>query len=218
MRIALTGGTGNIGEGIALRLADSHEIVIGSRFEEKAEEKAEEYLNHLDGEGVPVRGMTGAVNRQAVDSSELVVLTVPYRFLGDLLDDVIPALSDQVVVSPVVPMERRGNEFVYAEVDTSAAEEVESAVPDGCPVISAFHTLSAIRLKDVSAELSLDVVICGDDGDAKNTVFDLVEDMDNLAPWDGGSLRASALAESVTPLLLNLGSMNSRPNLGVRFV
>lgn len=218
MRIALVGGTGNIGEGLALRLADIHEVVVGSRFPEKAEEKAEEYRRHLAEEDVKVEGLRGAVNRDAVEGSDVVVLTVPYRYLDETLDEVSYVLSDQLVVSPVVPMDRRDDEFVYTGTEMSAAEEVAGSVPGSCSVVSAFQTLSAVRLREVSEEMALDVVVSGDDEDAKSTIFGLVEEMDNLTPWDGGSLRTSRLVESLTPLLVNLGAKNSRSNLGVRFV
>lgn len=218
MRIALIGGTGNIGEGLALRLGDAHEIVVGSRYEDKAEERAAEYRQHLEEEGVEVVAVEGMVNPDAAESADVVVLTLPYEYLRDALEELVPRLEDQVVVSPVVPMAREGGEFVYAGSGESAAEEVRGLVPESCPVVSAFHTLSAVRLREVSRDISLDVVVSGDDEDAKETVFGLVREMDDLTPWDGGSLRSSRLVESLTPLLLNLGSINSRSNLGVRFV
>lgn len=217
MRIALIGGTGNIGEGLALRLAHTHEIVVGSRYEEKAGERAEKYRSHLDEEGVHYSGVSGAVNREAAAESDVVVLTVPYRFLEDTVDDIRTVLDEQLVISPIVPM-RKDDEFEYAAGELSAAEEVAELVPEGCPVVSAFQTLSAVRLKKVARDISLDVVVSGDDEDAKETVFGLVEQMDNLTPWDGGSLAMSRLVESLTPLLLNLGVKNGRSNLGVKFV
>lgn len=218
MRIALIGGTGNIGEGLALRLAHAHEVVVGSRYEEKARDRAEEYREHLSEEGVEPAGLTGMGNGEAAEGSDVVVFTVPYRFLESAAKDVAASLDDQVVVSPVVPMERDDGEFGYTAGDASAAEELESMVPESCPVVSAFHTLSAVRLKRVARDISLDVVVSGDDEAAKDAVCGLVEDMDNLTPWDGGSLGTSRLVESLTPLLLNLGALNDRSNLGVKFV
>ncbi|MFC6754995.1 NAD(P)-binding domain-containing protein, partial [Halorubrum tibetense] len=115
MDIAILGGTGDIGEGLALRLAadTSHEVLIGSRDAEKAETKAEEYTTELDSRGLD-REVTGFENVAATERADIVVLAVPPYHVGDTVEAVADALdAGDVLVSPATGMKRDDDGFHY---------------------------------------------------------------------------------------------------------
>lgn len=216
MRIALIGGTGNIGEGLALKLAERHEVIVGSRFEEKAEKCARDYEEFLKKCGIEANCRC-AINEEAAKGCDLAILAIPYRHLEDTLDELAEPLDGKTVVSPCVPMEWIDGEMIYTGFERSAAEEVAEALP-GSSVVSAFHSLSAPRLKGVPIEVEMDVVVCGDDDGAKAQVVEVIEGIEGLNPRDGGSLRASRMVEAITPLLINIGERSGGQGLGIRFV
>jgi NADPH-dependent F420 reductase len=220
MQIALLGGTGDIGEGLALRLArdTSHEIVIGSRNAEKANEKADEYGTTLDDHGADT-AIEGRVNAQAAAGADVVVLSVPAYHLADTVDDVAGELTDAVLVSPAVGMGRDEAGFHYNPPGVGSVTELAAqSAPDGVPVVGAFHNLAAGRLANLDASLDWDVPVVADDESAKETVSALTAEVDGLRPLDAGTLSNAAEVESLTPLLINLAANNDGlHDLGVKF-
>lgn len=222
MRIALLGGTGDIGQGLALRWAydTDHEIRIGSRDDERGEAKAEEYETELLSRGRD-REIAGGGNEAMTESADVVVLSIPPYYAADTVEAVADALDDgAIVVSPAVGMERDddGN-FRYAPPPAgSVTEHVAAAVPGRATLVGAFHTLPADRLANLDAELGFDTLLVGDDGDAKRTIADLAEQIVGLRAVDAGGLANSAGVESVTPLLINIARNNEgMHDLGVEF-
>ena len=220
MRIALLGGTGDIGEGLALRWAydTHHEVVVGSRDPERARSKAEEYETELDSRGVD-RKVTGFANEMAADRGDVVVLAVPPYHVTDLVADVADSLDDSILVSPAVGMSRDEAGLHYNPPGAgSVTELVADVAPDDVPVIGAFHNLSADRLANLDLELDLDTVVVGDDTDAKETVAELTKRIEGLRPLDGGGLANAAEVEGITPLLVNLATFNDgMHDVGVKF-
>ncbi|WP_049995861.1 NADPH-dependent F420 reductase [Halococcus sediminicola] len=221
MRIALLGGTGNIGEGLALRWAQDtdHEIVIGSRNAEKGMTRARDYRNRLSEHGVEA-DLSGTSNTGAAAGSRVVVTSVPPAYAADTIEAVRDDLADKaIVVSPAVGMVRDETGFHYDAPEAgSIAETVAAATPDGVPVVSAFQNLAAGALTDLSNELNLDVVISGDDAEARNVLKKLAEEINGLRALDAGALANSAEIESITPLLINLAMYNDgMHDLGIQF-
>ncbi|MDS0477261.1 NADPH-dependent F420 reductase [Natrinema sp. 1APR25-10V2] len=221
MEIALLGGTGDIGQGLALRWArdSDHSVVIGSRDADKAEQKANEYYSALKQTGV-TPDIAGYSNETAADSAEVVVVSVPPEYAPQTVETVAPVLGeDDVLVSPAVQMSRDASGFHYDPPETgSVAEVIDRAAPDDVPVVSAFQNLAAGALSDLENELEADVVVTGDDSEAKQTVTALAEDIDGLRALDGGPLANTGVVESVTPLLINLAMNNDgMHDIGVRF-
>ena len=221
MRIALLGGTGDIGEGLALRWGrdTDHEVLVGSRDPERARDAAARYEAEIAGRGVE-RSVGGFANAMAADRADVVVLAVPPEFVVDTVEAVADRLDgDDVVVSPAVSMRRTPAGFRYdPPAAGSTTKAAAAAVPEGVPVVGAFHSLAAGRLADLDAALGLDVPVVGDDPDAKATVRRLAEEIDGLRALDAGGLDAAAEAESVTPLLVTLAVNNKGlHDLGVRF-
>lgn len=213
MRIALLGGTGNLGKGLAMRFALlGHEILIGSRREEKANSKADEYRREVGG-GLNIKGM---VNEDAAKNCEIAFLTIPWEHAIETARMLRHVLSGKIVVSPLVPMKRSGDIFVYAS-STSAAEMVASTLQESV-VISALHTIPATRFANLRERFDWDVPVCGDDEEAKKLVMDLISQIDGLRALDAGPLSNSRLVESITPLILNLVHKNRIPEAGVKFL
>jgi NADPH-dependent F420 reductase len=221
MRIALLGGTGDIGEGLALRLArdTDHGVVVGSRDASKARTKAEEYADELDSHGVDA-GFEGYENARAVENADLVVLTVPPYHVVDTVEAVADSLpSDAVLVSPAVGMDRHDGGFDYDPPGVgSVTALVAEAAPGAVPVVGAFHNLPADRLAALDADLGIDTLVVGDDDDAKAAVRAVGAGIDGLQVLDAGPLANAPVVESLTPLLIDVAMHNEGlHDLGVRF-
>lgn len=221
MEIALLGGTGDIGEGLALRWArdTDHSIVVGSRDPEKAEQKADEYESRLADRGVS-RSVAGYGNEEAASMAEIVVVSVPPQYAPDTVETVAAGLSaDDVLVSPAVNMDRDAAGFHADPPEAgSVAQEIAAAAPEDVPVVGAFQNLAAGALTDLDNDLDYDVIVNGDDADAKATVTDLAEEIEGIRALDGGPLALSALVENITPLLINIAMNNDgMHDLGVKF-
>ena len=221
MRIALLGGTGDIGQALALRWArdTGHEILLGSRDPEKARTKAEEYETELDSVGVE-RDVKGFANEMAADRADVVVLAVPAFHVRDLVESIADRIEEaDVVVSPAVGMDRDDEGFHYKPPKAgSVTRLVADAAPDGVPVVGAFHNLSADRLANLDVELDLDTLVVGDDEDAVETVVQLSDQIEGLRALKAGGVANAAEVESVTPLLINLAMENEgMHDVGVKF-
>ncbi|WP_423751047.1 NADPH-dependent F420 reductase [Salinirarus marinus] len=221
MRIALLGGTGDIGEGLALRWAfhTNHEVVVGSRDPERARTKAEEYETELSSRGVDAK-VNGFANEMAADRARVVVVAVPAYHVSDTIETVADKLDEgDVLVSPATGMKRDDEGFHYHRPNAGSVTQLAvDAAPAGVDVVGAFHNLAAGRLADLDAELGIDTLLVGDDRDAKETVRLLAEDIDGLRALDAGSVANAPEVEALTPLLVNVGRNNEgMHDLGVRF-
>ena len=221
MRIALLGGTGDIGAGLALRWAHDtdHELLIGSRDPERARAAAERYTEAVADRGGEAT-VKGFDNAMATDRADVVVLGVPPYHVADTVEAVESAFDDDdVVVTPAAGMKRDDEGFHYHPPSAgSVTALVRDSVPDFVAVVGAFHTLAAGRLSDLDAELGIDTLVFGDDDDATAAVARLAEEIDGLRALDVGGLASAPEVEAVTPLLINVASNNDDLyDLGVRF-
>ncbi len=210
MIISIVGGTGNLGKGLAVRLAlAGYKVVVGSREEVKAKAKAKEYSELC---GCKIDGL---VNERAVDVCDVAILTIPWKNALDFVRQYKESLSKRIVVSPIVPMVKEG-EFVYKPPNGSMAESIASILGD--KVVSAFHNVPAKRFSNLNETPEFDVVVCGDNEDAKAVVMEIVNSIERLRALDGGPLSNSRIVESLTPFLINLANRNGMRELGVKFV
>ncbi len=219
MQVALLGGTGDIGEGLALRLArdTDHEVVVGSRKAEKADAAATEYEATLADHGVEA-AVGAAENPEAAAGADVVVLSVPAYHLADTVEAVEDELSG-ILVSPAVGLQgdEAGLHYNPPGVGSVTALAAQAA-PDGIPVVGAYHNLAAGRLADLEADLDWDVPVVADDEDAKATVVGLTGEMAGLRALDAGALANATEVESLTPLLINLAANNEgMHDLGAKF-
>lgn len=203
LTIAVVGGTGPQGRGLAYRFAlAGHRVVIGSRDAGRAAEKAAEINAKLADATV-----VGAENGAAVSQSDVVLLAVPWDGHADLVSGLSEQLAGRIVISCVNPLgfDERGPFGLLLE--ESAAEEAQRLVPSA-RVVGAFHHVAALSLWKTSEPLSHeDVLVCGDDVDAKQTIMDLAAAVTGKQGIDAGGLR---LARQLEPLTAVLISMNKR--------
>ena len=203
-RIAVIGGTGPQGKGLAYRFArHGHVVVLGSRSAERAEAAATEIR-----ERVPHADVSGAGNADAAADAEVVLLAVPYDGHDDLVKDLAPVLEGKTVISCVNPLgfDKRGP-YGLDVPGGSAAETAASLVP-GAVVVGAFHHVSAVTLWGDEEFLDHeDVLVCGDDKDAKQVAIELARTVTGRDGVDAGKLR---LARQLEPLTAVLISINKR--------
>lgn len=202
MSIAIIGGTGPQGSGIGLRLALAGEdIILGSRSAERAQAQASELSDTHSLTGT----ITGAANEEAADGAETVILAVPYKGHDDVVASLAPSLAGKLVISCVNPLTFDKKGPVGAEIpDRSAAEEAARLLPDST-VTGAFHHLSAVNLHKLEHDLSHeDVLVCGDDTAAKETVIALAAKVTGGRGIDVGPLRLARHLEPFTAVLISV--------------
>ena len=200
MRIGILGGTGPQGRGLTRRFAAAgHEVVIGSRTAERAQEVAAGYAD--------VGTVSGGTNGDAA-AAELVVVTVPYEGHADLLRDLADALAGKIVVDCVNPLGFDGQGPYALPVPAgSAAQEAQEILP-GSTVVGAFHHVSAVHLDDPAVErIEGDVLVLGEDRDAVQTVCDLATAIPGARGIYAGRLRLAGQVEAFTA---NLIAINRR--------
>ena len=203
-RIGVVGGTGPQGRGLAYRWArHGHRVVIGSRSVDRAVQAATEIAERLPGADV-----TGASNVQAASAADVVVLAVPYDGHDDLVDDLAPVLEGKVVVSCVNPLGFDKEGPYGLDVPRGSAAEAAEALAPGARVVGAFHHVSAVSLWGEAEFLDHeDVLVCGDDVEAKQLVMELARAVTGRDGVDAGRLR---LARQLEPLTAVLISINKR--------
>jgi hypothetical protein len=215
VNIGIVGGTGDIGEGIAMRLSSRHDVVIGSREQEKAVESSTTCYTTVTGLGRPC-SVSGLSNQEAVDRSDIVILAIPFRHIEPTLAS-LTGLEDKIVVSPINPMEKR-EYFVYTPpAEGSAALLVQKLLPEGTRICSAFNTVAANKWRALSEELDFAIPVCGDDPGAKAMVMDLIRTIPGVKAYDAGPLAVSCMVECLTPLLLNIARFNKMRDVGIQF-
>jgi len=218
MKIGLIGGTGGIGNGMACRWSTKHEVFVGSRNMEKSRKACDEYRKKLENVGLRGCTLVNYTNRMAAEKADVVVVCVPFAHMSATLKEVGESLEHKVVISPVVPMERVNGKMVYVAPDEgSAALLMRRLLPESASLAAAFHSVPANKLADLESVHTYDVVVCGEER-AKRVAYELSDDTGMLRALDGGGLENAYLAESITPLLINLGAYNKLKNVGVSFI
>ncbi|MEM2175699.1 MAG: NADPH-dependent F420 reductase [Archaeoglobaceae archaeon] len=217
MRIAILGGTGNLGIGLSLRLAIAgYEVVVGSRSEEKAIARAEEYKNLLSKKGY-VGKITGAQNLFAAEICDIAIITVPWENAFSLAEKLKSALADKIVLSPLVPMKKEGKFFRYVELPEGSASEKIAGILNESKIVAAFQNIPAERFADLDAKFEWDVVVCGDETDAKRKVIEIINQIKGLRALDAGDLQISRITERLTVLILNIMATNRFGEISVKF-
>ena len=215
MKIGIVGGTGDIGEGMALRLSPVFDVIVGSREKEKAESTCRLGTETLKNRGKSC-SLTGVSNQEAVDGADIVVLAIPFKHLAGTLEG-LHGFENKIVISPVNPMEKRDHFTFVPPVEGSAALMVKRLLPPTARICSAFNTIAANKWKALDEELAYSVPVCGDDAEAKRQVMDIVNRISRLQAFDAGPLAASSMVEALTPLLLNIARYNKMRDVGIQF-
>lgn len=215
MKIGIVGGTGDIGEGMALRLSPVFDVVVGSREKEKAEMTCSMGRATLKERGKTC-SLTGVSNQEAIDCADIVVLAIPFKHLASTLEGLC-GFEEKIIVSPVNPMEKRDYFMFVPPPEGSAALMVRRLLPPTARICSAFNTIAANKWKALDEELAFSVPVCSDDEEAKRTVMGIVNGISRLHAFDAGPLAASSMVEALTPLLLNIARYNKMRDVGIQF-
>jgi NADPH-dependent F420 reductase len=207
MDVAIVGGTGAEGFGLALRLAKAgHRVTIGSRSAEKAAASVEEAKGIL-GAGATV---DGAVNAESVTAKAVVFVTVPFEGQALIYDTIKDAVGAETVVcdctSPLMAAVGGRASHVLRPWHGSAAEFANSLLPKGTRLVAAFHTIAADVLRDLEEDVDSDALVMGDDADAKAIVGSLIGDIPGMRWVDCGGLQMARIAEGLTPLLISINA------------
>ncbi len=211
MTVAVLGGTGKEGSGLAVRWAASgYNVVIGSRSAERAEQKADE-LNAVVGAAV----ISGAHNTDAAARADLVVLSVPYAAHSATLEAIGEQVQGKILVDVTVPLQPPQVSVVSLPQGQSAAMEAQTYLGDDVRVVAAFQNVSAEHLKDPDHIVECDVLVCGDDKAAKAEAIRLVEAA-GMRGFDAGALRNAIAVESLTPVLIGLNLRYKGSGAGIR--
>ena len=209
MNIAILGGTGKEGAGLATRWAIvGHSIIIGSRDPARAHDKAVELRDKAH--KIPI---VGHGNREAAALGDVVVIALPASGLAATLPEVRDACRGKVVVSTVVPLTFGGPRLFTPPPEGSAAEQVQALLPEA-RVTAAFHHIAAHELSSTDHPIECDLLLCGGDAEAKNVVTELGRAM-GLRSLDVGPLTNAGPVEGITALLATLNRRYKVKNSGI---
>jgi NADPH-dependent F420 reductase len=204
--IPILGGTGALGEGLAVRWAlAGAPIVLGSRSHQRGEEAAARIRQKVP--GAEVRGME---NQAAVKEAEIAFLTVPFRVQAENVFNLREALRPgQILVDCTVPLAAAVAGKATRSLGVwqgSAAQQAQEIVPDGVTVVAALHTVGAPTLADMEHELDEDILVCGDKKADKARVARLIEVIPGLRAVNAGPLEMARIVEQLTPMLISVNS------------
>ena len=225
MKIGIVGGTGGMGEGFALRWCTNHQIVIGSRDKNKAAEVASNYMKiaqEFYKDKMIGGNISGDNNFDLVKDLDILILSIPYESINDTCSKLSQDISDScIIISPIVPMKWTEKGFTYIpfeEGKKTAAELVADNFKSRSRIVSAFHTISEVKLKKLELTLDADTYICGDDMSVVEKIKELVSEIQGLRPIYLGELSMTYQAEVLTPMLLNGAKKNKLKNPGLKLV
>ena len=211
LSIAVLGGTGKEGKGLAYRWARAgYHVRIGSRSAEKAIAAANE-IREMLGDGVSVEGMT---NLEAARDANIAVLTVPYSAHRDTLESVKDELKGKILVDVTVPLVPPKVATVQMPAAGSAAQEAKQILGDDVQVCAAFQNISHEHLLD-NAEVECDVLVTGTSKDARTETIKLVE-ATGLRGWDAGPIENSVVIEGLTSILIGINKKYGSTHAGIK--
>jgi NADPH-dependent F420 reductase len=211
MKIAIVGGTGKEGRGLAVRWSRAgHEVAVGSRDAGRAQEKAAELT------ALGLGHVTGGSNVEVATAAEVVLLSIPYAAHTETLKELRDALQGKIVIDITVPLVPPKVSQVTLPAGQSAALEAQEILGPGAKVVAGLHQISSAHLSDPDHALESDALVCGDDAAARETVIGLVNQL-GLRALDAGVLRNSIALESLTPVLLHMNK-KYKGNAGLKIV
>jgi 8-hydroxy-5-deazaflavin:NADPH oxidoreductase len=215
-KIAVLGGTGPAGTGLALRWARAgEEVIVGSRDAERARQTAASIAQRA---GAAAR-VTGMQNAAACAATDLLVLTVPFAGQAALLKELAPHMRPgSMLIDATVALAAAVGGKPTRTLDLwqgSAAQQAAELVPEGVIVASAFHNISADALQG-DAPLDCDVIVCSDDKRARQTASHLAEKIPGVRSVDGGRLENSRILEQITALLIGINLRYKAHGAGIR--
>ena len=213
MKIAVIGGTGDLGAGLAMRWARAgHEIVVGSRDAARAEEAAKRLNAAAD-----TSSISGLENAASAEACEIVALTVPYANHLPMLEVIGPHLAGKILIDVTVPLVPPKVRTVQLPDAGSAAKAAQELLGEEVRVVSAFQNVAAAHLSDLDHAIDCDVLVCGNDPDAREVVVALAAEADMKA-WHAGRIDNSAVAEALTSVLIFINNRYKIDGAGIRII
>lgn len=215
--IAVIGGTGDQGFGIALRLAKAGEkIIIGSRQQTKAEDAAKRAME-IVGSSSSIVGME---NPKAAAAADVIIMSVPFAAHIDMIKSIADHVTpEDLFIDVVVPLSTAVGGSVTTVVgvwEGSAAQQAAKLLPPHTKTASAFHNVVAEALQDLSQNVDCDVIVCGDSQETRKATMDIVSKVSGVRAIDGGRLENSRLVEQLTALLIGINIRYKVKHAGIR--
>ena len=216
MTIAIIGGTGPQGQGLALRFAQAGtSVLLGSRDQERSTQISQALSEKLTATAAPIEGLGNidAVKR----AGEIVILSVPYSAHQETLTSLRPYLEGKILVDIVVPLASGNPKAVDMPKEGSATEAAQALLGEQIPVVGALHNISAHQLNHLDANLNCDILVCGNALAAKTKVIALIETL-GLKAYNAGLADSARCIEALTPILIRLNLSKSIPlkHVGVK--
>ena len=211
LTIAVLGGTGKEGKGLAYRWARAgYRVLIGSRSSERAVTAASEIMELLEGSS----SVVGATNLEAAGQADIVVLTVPYEAHRETLESIREAIQGKLLVDATVPLVPPRLSKVQMPPAGSAAQEAKQIVGENVEVVAAFQSISYKHLMD-EEEMDCDVLVTGSSKKARAEALRLVEAAD-LKGWDAGPIENSVVVEGLASVLIYINKNYGSKHAGIK--
>ncbi len=212
LTLAIVGGTGAEGSGLAMRLVRSgYRVIIGSRSAQKAAERSAELNSTLGEPGL----ISGAENLQAAREADLVLLTVPYAAQRQIIETIRPALKGKILINVGACINPDRPSQVELPPAGSASLEAQEQLGGDARVVAAFQNVSSEYLRDPERPIDCDVLVCGDDAEAKVSAMHLAEAI-GLVVYDAGPLKNSIVVEGMTSILVGINKRYHARVAGIR--
>jgi NADPH-dependent F420 reductase len=217
MTITIIGGTGPQGKGLAKRLALSgHNIILGSRNKERAEEISDELNQLLPNEFKNIRGFD---NQTATSkSTDFVILSVPWSGHNSTLETLKEDLKGKILIDIVVPLDINDPKKIDMPIEGSATEAAQNIVGEEVHVIGALHNVSAHILNNLECNINCDILVCGNNLDARLKVIELIKKGLKTEAYNAGDVLSARCIEAITPILIRINVSKKVPftNAGIK--
>lgn len=209
--IAVIGGTGALGSGLAFRWARAgFKVVVGSRNTDKGEQAAESLRSRL-----PQANVSGVGNKEAAAKADIIVLTVPFTHHSATLEEIADVCAGKIVVDTTVPLVPPKVSRVQLSADWPVAKKAQSILGDEVRVVSAFHNVAAAHLQQDENHSDSDVLVYGNNLAARTSVIELVE-ATGLRGWHAGSIDNSVVSEALTSVLIFINKKYKIDGAGIK--
>ena len=201
--LAILGGTGDLGTGLARRWVQAgYKVIIGSRTLEKADAVAKDLISVMNSRGVDDYQVEAMINLKAANAADIAILTVPFDHHAGTLESVKGALSGKILIDVTVPLVPPKVARVQLPKEGSAGEIAQAILGDEVMVVSAFQNVAAHHLQEGKG-IQCDVLVSGNDKNAREQVIQLVEAA-GMKGYHAGLISNAAAAEAMTSVLINL--------------
>ena len=216
MTVGIIGGTGPQGQGLAMRFAVAGvPIFIGSREKNKSEEIVAEINKKIPSGSALIEGGT---NQEAINrSTEIIIFAVPWEAHNYLLNDLKDQIGKKTLVDIVVPLSKNDPKKVSMPPEGSATEAAQSILGKETPVVGALHNVSATTLQNLDWKINCDVLVCGNNLNARKQVMSLIEKI-GVTAYNAGDAGSARCIEALTSILIriNISKMVPFSHAGIK--